>query len=349
MAKSRKQTGLTFSALQSALDQGNIAPLYLISGQEHFLAEEAVRAITGAIEASKGECSRGLYHGDNVDLATVLDDLRTPGLFSPTPLVVVSPGGKFVEQYQTGLGAYAASPAPNSHLLLVVESVDARKKLAKAAQGFGGIVACNQLYERDIVPWIRARAKSMKRQIDSAGASMLLEFLGTDLALLASELEKLAVYIGKRKKITANDVQSVSLRDRGRATYELSEAIGRRQTARALTVLDGLLKSGSKETGILFGVARHMRRLWTVKELIAQGAAPKDAALKVGVRFFIDQFLAQVNAFSVRELRYSCSALMKCDAALKDSVIADKRILLETTFIRLITRKSKKRAAARAS
>lgn len=347
MAKSKKQTGLTFSALRSALDQGNIAPLYLITGQEHFLAEEAVRSITDAIESRNGECSRGLYHGDNVDLATVLDNLRTPGLFSPTPLVVVSPAGRFVEKYQNGLGAYAASPAPNSYLLLVVENVDARKKLAKAALGFDGIVACNQLYERDIVPWIMARAKSMKRQIDSAAASLLLEFLGTDLAMLASELEKLAVYIGKRKKITADDVQSVSLRDRGRATYELSDAIGRRQPARALTVLAGLLEAGTRETVILFSVSRHMRRLWTVKELVANGAKPQDAAREVGVRFFIDQFLAQVNTFSVRQLRYSCSALMKCDAALKNSLIADKRILLETTFIRLITRR--KKVAARAS
>ena len=347
MAKNRKQTGLTFSALRSALDQGKIAPLYLITGQEHFLAEEAARAISEAIESRNGECSRGLYHGDNVDLATVLDNLRTPGLFSPTPLVIVSPAGRFVEKYQKGLGAYAVSPAPNSFLLLLVESVDARKKLAKEALKIGGIVACNRLYERDIVPWIMARTKSMKRQIDSAAASLLLEFLGTDLALLASELEKLAVYIGKRKKITANDVQSVSLRDRGRATYELSEAIGRRQPARALTVLAGLLEAGAKETGILFGVAKHMRRLWTVKELVAKGARPNDAALQVGVRYFVDQFLAQVNTFSVRQLRYSCSALMKCDAALKDSAIADKRILLETAFIRLIMRK--KRPAARAS
>jgi DNA polymerase-3 subunit delta len=348
VAKGKKQSGLTFSGLRSALDQGKIASLYLIAGQEHFLAEEAVRAISEAVTSRSGDCERGLHHGDNVDLATVLDTLRTPGLFSPTRLVIVSPADRFVEKYQKGLGAYAAAPASNSHLLLVVDKIDARKKLAKDTQTAGGVIACNRLYERDFVPWITARAKAMGRRVNSAAASLLLEFLGTDLALLASELEKLAVYIGDRKKITAKDVENVSLRDRGRETYELTDAIGRRQPARALTVLEGLLERGSKETGILFGVARHMRRLWTVKELVAKGAKPVDAARKVGVQYFIDQFLAQVDTFSLRELRYNCSALMKCDAALKDSVIADKRILLETAFIRLVTRK-KGRSVARAS
>lgn len=347
MAKGEKQPGLTFSALKSALAKGKIAPVYLIAGIEHFLADETERLIAETVESRGGECARTFYHGDDVDLATVLDDLRTPSLFSPMRFISISPAGGFIEKHQKALAAYATAPAPNSCLVMHVATVDARKKLIKTVQKTGGLIACNRLYERDVVPWLTARAKAMGRQINSAAAALLTEFLGTDLAMLAAELEKLAVYIGDRKRITPEDVQSVSLRDRGRAIYELTDAIGRRQPERALAALDGLLVHGSGETGILFGVARHMRRLWTVKELAAKGENPAAVAQKLGVNYYVDQFLAQVNAFSLRELRYNCSALVKCEAMLKNSVIDDKRLILELTFIRLITRRQ--RAAARAS
>ncbi|MFH1731906.1 MAG: DNA polymerase III subunit delta [Planctomycetota bacterium] len=347
MPKHERQPGLTLSALKSALAKGEIAPLYLLAGLEHFLAQEAEQLIAGALESRGGECARNFYHGDDVDLATVLDNLRTPSLFSPTRFISVSPAGGFVEKYQKALAAYAAAPAANSSLVLRVATVDARKKLTKTAQETGGLVACNRFYERDVVPWVTARVKAMGRQINSAAAALLTEFLGTDLAMLAAELDKLAVYIGDRKKITPEDVQNVSLRDRGRAVYELTDAIGRRQPERALAALDGLLAHGASETSILFSVAQHMRRLWTVKEFVGKGENPVATATKLGVKYYVDRFLAQVNAFSLRELRYNCSALVKCEAMLKSSVIDDKRVMLELTFIRLITRRT--RAAPRAS
>lgn len=347
MAKNKKQPGLTFAALKAALDKGKIAPLYLLAGLEHFLAEETERLIAETIESRRGECARTFYQGEDVALATVLDNLRTPDLFSPARLVSISPAGRFIEKHAKALAAYAAAPAANTCLVLHVLSVDARKKLTKTAQETGGLIACNRLYERAAAAWVTARVKAMGRQIDSAAIQLLTEFLGTDLAMLAAELDKLAVYIGDRKRITPDDVQNASLRDRGRAIYELTDAIGRRQPGRALAALDGLLAHGARETGILFNVAQHMRRLWTVKELVAKGENPTATAQKLGVKYFVGQFLAQVDAFSLRELRYNCSALVKCEAALKNSVIDDDRVILETAFIRLITRK--KRTAARAS
>ncbi len=346
MAK-KKQPGQTVSELQAALAKGRVAPVYLVAGPEHFLADQAVAAIGEAVASQTGECVRSFYHGDETDLATVLDTLRTPDLFSPARLIIISPAARFVEKYDARLAAYVAAPADASHLVLVLEKTDGRKKLTKTVEKAGGLVACKRLYDRDLIPWITARAKAMGRSIDSGAASLLAEFLGPDLAMLAAELDKLAVFAGGRKKITAAAVQEVSLRDRGHEIYELTDAIGRRQPARALAVLEGLLERGGKETGILFGVARHMRRLWTVKEQIGKGVKAVDAARKVGVNFYVDQFLAQVSTFGLRELRYNCSALLRCDASLKNSVIADKRILLETAFIHLITRK--KRKAARTS
>ena len=341
-----KRPGLTLAALKSRLADGRIAPVYLITGTESFLADEAMRSIAAAIKAKAGDYARSYYHGDEADLATILGLLRTMDLFSPNRLVIVSPADRFVQRHPAPLAGYASAPPPHAFLVLVVAKADARKKLTKAVESAGGLVACRQVYPRDIVPWIMARVKAMNRQIESAAAARLAEFLGTDLGTIAGELDKLATYLGDRKKITAADVDAVSLRDRSRVVFEVTDAIGRRRPGEVLTILNGLLESGENALKILFWVSRHMRQLWTAKELINRGQAPMAGAQHDAYFPFVEQFLAQVDTFSVGELRRNCSALTRCEATLKSSGM-DERILLETTFVRLL-RRGEKAAAARA-
>jgi len=339
-----KQPGLTLAALKSHLAEGRIAPVYLITGTESFLVDEAIRSIAAAVKAKGGDCVRSYYRGDEANIAAILDLMRTRDLFSPHRLITVSPADQFVQRHSAPLAEYTAAPNPHAFLVLVVAKADARKKLTKAVQNAGGLIACGQVYQRDVVPWIMARAKAMNRQIESAAAARLAEFLGTDLAAIAGELDKLATYLGERKKITAPDVDAVSLRDRSRVVFELTDAIGRRQPAQVLTILDGLLERGDDALKILFWVSRHMRRLWTAKELINRGHAPAAAAHQLGIRYFVDRFLAEVGTFSLGELQRNCSALTRCEATLKSSGI-DQRILLETTFVRLLRRAGKTAAA----
>jgi len=352
LAKPKKQDGIPFSTLQSDLARGHVAPVYLITGQEAFLAEEAVRAIAETI-ASGGECARSFYRGDEVQLATVLDDVRALNLFSPGRLTVVSPADDLVKKHRAPLAAYAAAPAAGACLVLVVASTDGRSKLTALVRKARGLVACNRLYERDILAWIDARAKAMGRQIESPATALLAEFLGTDLAALAGELEKLATYIGGRKRISAPDVEAVCLRDRSRQVYDLTDAIGRRQPGNALAMVDRLLEQGGEDRrplAILFHVSRHMRRLWTARELIGKGGDPGGTAIRLGVHpFFASQFLAQVEAFTGGELAHHCHALLACEARLKSSAVDDlnKRVLLETAMIRLAGRR--RQAASPAS
>ncbi len=335
----KKPPGIPLSALKQHLSKGKIAPVYIIAGDENFLAAEAVRAIAESIETHRGQPSRSFYHGDQVSLATVLDDARTLNLFSPARLVTVSPADRFVEKHKNSLAAYAsAKTPPGACLVLVVTKADGRHKLTKIVQDAGALVTCGRVYERDVPTWIVARTKAMSRQIDQDAVALLVDFFGTDLASLASELEKLAAYIGDRKNINADDVEAASLRHRARDVFQLADAIGLRRPPHAIKVLDALLEQGEKPGKIIFMVSKHIRRLWTAKDLIRKGIQPNDAAQTVGVRpFFHGQFLAQVQLFTFTELRTNSSALLHCEASHKSSEVADenKRILLETTFIRL--------------
>lgn len=335
-----RQPGITLSVLQAQLAAGKIAPVYIVAGPETFLADEAVRAIADALRSKGAEISQTLYRGDEVDAADVLDGLRTGDLYCFNRLAVVLNADGFIGRFATPLSAYALAPARGACLVLVASEIDGRRKLTRVVQDGGGLVACNRMYPRDVPAWIEARVRQMDRQIEPRAVSLLVEFLGTELGMIAAELEKLAAYRPERKKIAEVDVEAVCLRDRGRSMYELTDAIGARRPAEVLAVLDRLLEQ-ERASCVLFGVSRHMRRLWAAKELIENGIEPATAARQLGVNFFIPQFLAQINAFSIAELRRCCSALARCENELKRSGL-DERILIETTLLAVLRRAGEK-------
>lgn len=340
MAKAK--AGLSGPALKSKLAAGHIAPLYLIEGTEAFLAREAVAAITEAVQKRYEHCAMTSQDGSTVRLAEVMDSVRTLDMFHPARLTVVSnadslltKGGKPIKNRWDLLADYAEGPPKDGYLVLLLNSVNRSYRLAKTVLANDGLVVCNRIYPNQVMPWILDRVGLHGCKIDSAAAALLADFLGTDLGTIDSELEKLATYIGQRKSITADDVEAASLRDRGREIYDLTDAIGERNASEALVILDRLLEQSSHPSPILFSVSRHIRRLWAVKELLLNGLKPVDAVRKVGVNYFIEKFLAQVNAFSLGDLRRSTHALTQCEARMKRSA-APPRVLLETTLVGLL-------------
>ena len=118
-----KQKGTSLPALKAQLAKDKIAPVYLLAGEDGFLADEAQRLILDAIRARAGDCSVNRYDANEAALADILDDLRTQDLFSSTRLVVVSPAAKLVQNHGASLAKYADHPAADSTLILAPSTV----------------------------------------------------------------------------------------------------------------------------------------------------------------------------------------------------------------------------------
>lgn len=69
----------------------------------------------------------------------------------------------------------------------------------------------------------------------------MYEMTGFDLGTFSNNLHKLVSYVGKRKKITVNDVESALERTKKDPVYELSNAIANRNIEMTLFFLDSLL------------------------------------------------------------------------------------------------------------
>ena len=88
--------------------------------------------------------------------------------------------------------------------------------------------------------------------------------LGDDLRLIASELEKLALYVGDRPQITRDDVEAIVAPVREEEFFALAEAVGEGDTAKALQLFADDLRRKANASAValpfLGGVASAVRK-----------------------------------------------------------------------------------------
>lgn len=213
---------------------------------------------------------------DDTDI--LADDLWVGGIISycnENNLTVPSSGDS-AERLQKAIEK--GFPKGN-HLIITTDLADKRRKLYKTIKEKGLIIDCSvpkgdRKADRDAQEAVLKESKNTI--LEQFGKTMgenafkkMYEMTGFDLGTFSNNLHKLVSYIGKRKEITVDDVESVLERTKKDPVYELSNAIASRNIEMTLFVLDSLLADPKfHPLQALAGLANQIRRLLLVKGFI---------------------------------------------------------------------------------
>lgn len=106
---------------------------------------------------------------------------------------------------------------------------------------------------------------------DAATVRLMQERVGADSRQIAMEVGKLALYLGERRQVTAEDVQAVVSRSLTAVAWDLQDAVGERRLADALEILRDLLANREAPIRIMIAVMGRMRDLLLYRECLDQG------------------------------------------------------------------------------
>jgi DNA polymerase-3 subunit delta len=169
-------------------------------------------------------------------------------------------------------------------LLISAGKPDKRRSFFKTIEKIGSVETFTALSaeDRDWAAAAEAHALKLlragKKEIDDEALAELIARVGPNLRALASEVEKLVLYLGDREAVTVPDVQAVVARQKLARAFALAEALGERDLPKLLRTLDEELweiRSGidkrKSEIGLLYGLISKVRTLLLVKELRREG------------------------------------------------------------------------------
>jgi DNA polymerase III delta subunit len=126
----------------------------------------------------------------------------------------------------------------------------------------------------DLPEWAQSFAQRLGVTLSPPAAAELVGRVGPDQDRLASELEKLATYVGPGKQITPEAVRTLVPRTAEGSVFELLDAIGAGQAAQAAQLVrEYLPPSGQEEATaqLIYQLARHLRLLWQARVLTRAG------------------------------------------------------------------------------
>jgi DNA polymerase-3 subunit delta len=223
--------------------------------------------------------------------------------------------------FEKGLADYAARlPETTVLIVLVDEELAASNPLLKAAQEHGKVIQCTLPKGAALENWIVKRAQGMGVKITPEAVSLLANFIGNQLRLLANELDKLAMYVGERREIGAGDVRKLSAQVQEARIFDLTDALAQRNRTQALDLLHDLLADGEPPLRLISTITSQVRSLLLVKELAAEGMRAQQIASTTNLApFVVEKALRQVGKFQMAQLEGAYRQLLATDAALKRS------------------------------
>jgi DNA polymerase-3 subunit delta len=340
----------------AAAGTSQLRPGYVLAGDEIFLLDRCRAAVIKAFVPPdlRDFCLSDLDLA-GTSISEVLDRAQTPSLMSPFQVIFV----RNVRQLYTrgakkdefaALDRYFRSPNPQALVIFVADflripndarrmEMDDKNRFERLTETLGehcGMVELARVSEEDAMRWAVATAQESGVRLEPDAARELVDALGADMMLVASELEKLLLYATGRGRISLGDVETMVLGAKQRSLYELTDAISARDRVRALALLHGLLNSSDAgedaAIGHLYMLARTFRQMLVILEKNVRDSRAIWQALWQGFRippFAADDLIRQARRYkSRRELTRALKLIARADLELRSSP-PDKRLVLE--------------------
>ncbi len=327
-----------FEFLRQPRDQG-VPPVVAISGEDAYLRREALeescrRALGGNAD---DDLSLTRFSGDSAGLSDVLDELRTLPFLAKRRIAVVDEADPFVTAHRKELEVYVEKPASTGVLILMVKSWPANTRLAKLVDKVGLAIDAKSPSERELPAWLIEVARGQHdKKLESDAARLLLELVGPEVGLLASEVEKLATYVGDRKTIKSEDVSKMVGAGRLETIWRVIDAATTGRGGEALEDLDRLLGSGEPPFKLLGALGSSLSRVHHAGELRLKRLEPREACREAGIKpFAVDTTLRQHTHLGPSRVRKLPEMLLRTDLDLKGFSQLPPRTVLEKLIVEL--------------
>jgi DNA polymerase-3 subunit delta len=337
------------------IQKGNLAPAYLFLGSELYEARRCRKAlIEAAVPAANRENGVVRFDLSDTPLAAIVDDARSFSLFASERLIVVTNAEavlprRMEEDSDTdgatpgsaeNLDAYIADPSPGVVLLFEATRFDfdgeEKKKLDRVRKFYSSVanvVELRRASAEDARIEMQAIAKRAGIRLTPGAVGLLTEALNADLARIATEIEKLTLYMGESgKPVDAEEIAALVPDARVTTIFTLVGALGRRDRARALELLNTLLQEGEYLPLALTFLSGQFRMALVAKE--AGLRSPQQIMghfSKMGVPMWpsrAEQVCQTVSRFSREQLERSMRLAFEADRDLRDAR-PDDRVVME--------------------
>lgn len=263
-----------------------LLPVYIISGDEPLLSQEAADSIRTAARA-QGFGERDIFHAEgNFDWNQILNESSAMSLFSDKKMLEIRiPSGKPGDKGSAALSELCDNPNPDNMVLVILPKLDRsgqNSKWMKSLEAAGAHIQVWPVDAKQMPRWIQQRLRSAGINANQEAVQILADRVEGNLLAAVQEIEKLKL-LAPDGGVDGNTMSSVVADSARYNLFEFVDKILIGDAQSAARSLRGLQNEGTDAIPLLWAITRELRILVKASELVAAGEHSDRALKNAGV------------------------------------------------------------------
>ncbi len=341
MAKKEKK-GISFHEALKDIQKGNIAGVYLLHGEETYLADQLRQKITMKVLGSeKDDFNLHVFYGKEIVMESLLTALTSFPVMADRQVVVLREAEALKKNEREILEKHLERLDETCCFIVMAAHPDFRLKLFQMLHKDGVSVQLDKLSESDMPEMIRNMLKEKGKEISDSAAMLMTARLNLSLQELEVEIEKLASYTGARNSVSEEDVEAITGLSRQYNVFELCQRIADRNYEESVKIFRNMLQRGEEPAGMIALIFRQYNILWQIAECTESSCPQSEIEQIIKEHFNIPpyylrtSYMGQARQFKASHLRESFDFLIQADRDLK-SISVKPEIIMEKLIYLLI-------------
>ena len=310
--------------------------IYAVFGEDVYLRRESIVAVIHAtLGTGSDDFAVSRFPGESASLPDVLDEVRTLPFLAKARVAIVENGDPFVTANRKGLEDYAERPSRSGVLILSVKSWPSNTKLAKIVERVGLSIDCKTPSTKELPRWLISLAKtSAGVTLEPSAAEILVNLIGAEVGTLAMEVEKLAVYVGSKKRVAEEDVLKIVGAGRVQKIWEAITAATVGEGKKAMLALDALFSANESPHEMMGAIRYSLLKTYQAGMLRKAKMDSHEACKEAGINYgaAIESTLKQHAHLGPSRVERLPEMLLRAELDIKGASQLTPRTVLEKLF-----------------
>jgi DNA polymerase III subunit delta len=293
----------------------NLAPLYVLVGDEPLAQSECLDAIRQAARKAGAEERSSFIVERGFNWQAVQQFGQALSLFSSLRILEISiPNGKPGVDGGKALTELANAPIPDTTTMIILPSLEREAKNSAwftTLQQHAVVIELAEIAPSQLPKWLAARLAVQNQSTDVGSLEFIANQVEGNLLAAHQEIQKLAL-LYPAGEISAENVREAVLNVSRFDAFQLGEAVLAGDAARTSRILQGLQDEGENAVAVMNPLMWVLRPLVRIKQAEAKGENVMNAM--TNARIYGDRQNLVKRALARLSLRQLEAALQKlCD------------------------------------
>ncbi|MFN1834000.1 DNA polymerase III subunit delta [Balneola sp. MJW-20] len=351
----KKNSKTVFEQVAGEIASGKLKPVYYLFGEEEFYLDLLLEKFSAVIPSDQKDFNFDLLYGQDISPAQALGIASSFPMMAERRVLIIrnflqinKGGGDGSSQrgHINDFIAYFENPNPTTLLVLIdtkkpAGNTNLGKKIARNQNV--GFHEFEKLPDYMIPDWVIAWAKEKHgKKINAEAAQLLGQFVGNDLQLLSTEIDKVCTFVDTSDSINNEHVKKVIGSYRDYTAIELKEAVMKRDLEQSLYISEQILQHSKSDTGELIRIVGFFNsvfiNIWQIRRLSEKGLSQSKVQAELGIKssWYFNKLWDDASRFHYNDMPRVFEALLDADRAIKGFSTLDPTSILFLLIRRMI-------------